>query len=109
MPLACRIDAMDVLTITRGADFSAEIAFDDGETPPVAINLTGSALTAVIAWAGGSQTATIAVTNAAGGLADLSLTEAQTLAVPPGRLSRLTITRVMAGETTIQSVDVEAV
>jgi hypothetical protein len=97
----------DVLTITRGADFNAALAFDDGETPPVALNLTGSALTAVIAWSGGSQPATIAVTNAAGGLADLSLTEAQTLAIPPGRLSRLTITRVMAGETKMQTCDVE--
>jgi hypothetical protein len=101
---------MNVLIITRGADFAAELAFDDGETPPVAIDLTGSTITAVIAWTGGTQAATVAITNAAGGRATMTLAEAETLRLPTGRLSTLTITRVSAGgETTIERCDVEAV
>jgi hypothetical protein len=101
---------MTKLTVTRGADFSAEIAFDDGETSPAPINLTGGAVSAVFTWYGGEQAATVTIDDAAQGLASMSLNEAETARLPEGLFSTLTITQVSAGgKTEIQRVAVEVI
>jgi hypothetical protein len=98
----------DVLSITRGADFGAAVDFDNADGSP--INLTGYDVTAVIAWLGGSLALTVAVTDAAEGKAALSLTETQTLLVPQGRVSTLTITYTSAGgDTRLDRCPVEGV
>lgn len=96
------------LPITRGADFSAVVDFDNDDGTP--INLTGFTVTAVISWAGGTLPMTVAVTDAAQGKATFSLNETQTSGVPLGRVSELTITYTSTGgDTRLQRCAVEGV
>jgi hypothetical protein len=99
---------MTVLPITRGADFAAEVDFDNADGSP--ISLAGFTVTATISWAGGSLPMAVAITDAAQGKVSFSLTEAQTLSLPLGRVSGLTVTYTSAGgDTRLQRVDVEAI
>lgn len=101
---------MAVLVIQRGASFRAQLAFDDGEATPSPVDLTGSTVTVVITWRAGQLPVPFAVTNAAGGLGDIAITDEGTSLLPLGKLSRMTITREIAGgDTEVQAVDIEVV
>lgn len=91
----------NTLTIPRGSDWSAELAFKDEANVP--IDYTGAALSAVLV-SNADETvilSPIAVwTDAGQGEAMLSLSELETINVPMGTLSRLRITTVSVGSVT---------
>lgn len=95
-----------VLSITRGADFSATVKFANSNGSP--IDLTGFSVTAAITWASTSLAFSVDVTDAAAGEATISLTEAQTLTIPDGKRSKLLITYTSGGgQTNLDRCDVE--
>lgn len=85
------------LTIWRGNDFSRTFRFKDGAS---AFNLTGSTLIWRAAWSDGEFEQTLAVATPSNGEAVLSLTPAQTRALPEGRSSSYEIERRIGGQET---------
>jgi hypothetical protein len=88
----------NTLSIPRGSDWSAELAFkDDADVP---IDYSGALLSAVLVLNTDDAEILSPVsmwTDAGQGQAILSLDETETLTVPMGVLSRLRITTVTTG------------
>ena len=84
--MASTFDLTSDARIFQGASYSYGLTLKNGATPPVAINLTGCTLASQIRKTQASSeilaTFSVSITSASGGTATLSLSPAQTAAIP---------------------------
>lgn len=85
------ITALAAVPLVRGDPWEWNLVAYTDTDKTARENLTGVAVAAEIRWEGGEQAVTVTVTDPANGAATLSLTAAETLAMPLGQLPTLFI------------------